>query len=298
MTALAACSFSGPGGSGPAIDAGDTTPDARPDAGDAGVDGPVELGDWGTPVRVTDLEDLGPLSNYDDPSITDGGELFLAIDGDVYSAQRLRDATSFSAPALVGELSDLALAESTIWVERDGERIMFARAGELLEATRADPGDAWGDPALVTELNTASTEAMGQLTNGGLTLHFISNRAGTFDIYRTTRPTLDDPFVTPPELVAVSGATTTESSVKLTDDELVMYWATKGSAEPTSAFEMVFAERDDVGSPFGPTTPIAELNVAGAVDSDFTPSDDNRRAYFSSDRDNTNLGERIFFVER
>lgn len=288
---LAACSFVGPDSDRPAVDAG-----ASDAATDATADGTSRL--WGEPVRLTSLE-TSPLSNYDDPSITDSGILFLAIDQDIFEAQRT-DTTTFDTPTLVPELSEpgLAGAESTIWVERDGLRIMFARAGDLMEATRNAEGDMWSAPSPVSELNTGFTEALGQLTNNGLTLYFVSDRDGTFDIYRATRPTVDDPFDTPPEKLAVSSDSLTESSVKLTPDELTMYWAQKAATDPTSAFEMVFAERADTDSDFGPTIPLDDLNRAGAVDSDFTPSPDHQSAFFSSDGDDTSLGERIFFVER
>lgn len=301
----AGCSFSGPGGAGSGSDAS-----ADPDgpAADAAADAMVVLSPWGTPSRVTELE-LDELDgNYDDPSITDSGMLYYAarggvsVDGDIYRAQRQVDG-SFGPPELVAELSNTnpGQRETNLWVERDHSRIVFGLNGDLFESIR-DPGtDEWAAPVPLDGVNDiASTEGLGQLTDGGLTLYFVSDRdnnPAVFDIFRATRPALDQPFDSIDKL-PVSSPGVSQLSVKLSADGLTMYWSEKPAGAPGSAYEIVFSERADIDDEFTAGTPIAELMAVNAIDSDFTPSPDHRSAFFSSDRADLAEGERIFFVER
>lgn len=301
--ALTACSFSGPGAGG---GGGDAAPDIDA-GGDAAVDA-MQLGPWGTPVRVTELEfGNNPAGdNYDDPSITESGVLYFAARGgvssnsDIYRARRRANGT-FMEPEVVVELTDTNVTESNLWVERDHSRIIFGRDQDLFESTRDPIDDLWAAPAPITELNTAGIEGLGQLTDGGLTLYFVSDRdndPGVLDIFRATRSALDQPFDSV-EKLPISSPDVSQLSVKLSDDGLTMYWSEKPAAAATSQFEIVFLERADTGVEFsGTPTPVDELNAINAIDSDFSPGPDHRSAFFSSDRANTAQGERIFFVER
>lgn len=112
---------------------------------------------------------------------------------DIYASTRPLGGT-FSTPAPVTELNTAA-EEQFAAVAKDGREIFFSssRPGglgalDLWQATREHTTDAWDAPAnLGANVNSAAAEGRSAISWDGLTLFFHSNRAGSVDLYQSTR---------------------------------------------------------------------------------------------------------------
>jgi Tol biopolymer transport system component len=104
---------------------------------------------------------------------------------------------TFSAPTLVTELNS-SRVDRDARLSKDGLEIFFAsdRDGpvsnpqylDIWSATRERTSDSWGAPVkLGTNVNSAAIEAVPTLSWDGMTLMFVSFRAGNPDLYQSTR---------------------------------------------------------------------------------------------------------------
>jgi len=275
------------------------------------VDSATAPGQWGTPQRLTVLEVFGAEGVYDDPTITNDGELYYAAaavgePASIYRAQRQADG-SFATPSRVDELSSEG-SESTLWVSYDGLSFYLGRnQGEqrLMFSERASTNDSWSAPVALragatSTVNSPDTDALGQVSADGLRIYFTSNRDDKydFDLFMATRPNKAEPFDNVRKL-PVTLAGEAEFSPKLSADELTMYYSARGETDGNDTIEMFIAPRDSVDDDFTIGTSFFALNDAQAIDSDFTVDETDRLAFFSSARDDLSEGrERIYMVER
>ncbi len=101
---------------------------------------------------------------------------------------------TFSAPVLVPELNSAA-TDRDVRLSKDGLEVFFAsdRGGpvgnlDIWTATRERTSDPWGAPVrLDASVNSAAIEAAPTLSRDGMTLIFVSFRAGNPDLYQSTR---------------------------------------------------------------------------------------------------------------
>jgi hypothetical protein len=115
---------------------------------------------------------------------------------DIYMSTRPEGGT-FSPPVLVPELSSPA-TDRDARLSKDGLEIYFASdrdgpAGNLdiWTARRERTSDPWGAPVrLGANVNSSAIEAVPTLSWDGMTLIFVSFRAGNPDLYRSTRARL------------------------------------------------------------------------------------------------------------
>lgn len=112
---------------------------------------------------------------------------------DLYVSSEQKDGT-FSAPTPAPGL-DTPYQEQFAALSKDGLEIFFAsdRPGtlgglDLWEATRASTSDAWSTPVnLGPQVNSPAAEGRSTISWDGTTLIFHSNRAGSVDLYESTR---------------------------------------------------------------------------------------------------------------
>ena len=63
------------------------------------------------------------------------------------------------------------------------------------------------------------------LTADGLTIYFSSNRGGSFDLYRATRPSLDAPFAMPAAVPVLNADAHNELSPEISSDGKFIHFA-------------------------------------------------------------------------
>jgi Tol biopolymer transport system component len=118
--------------------------------------------------------------------------------------------------------------------------IIFAssRAGgqggvDLWIAQRAMRNDAFSTPTNLTELNTANDETGPALTSDGLTLFFVSNRAGGsggYDIWYASRSDTASPFGTARNLTVVNSTSTDQDTAVSADGRELFFGSYRSGA--------------------------------------------------------------------
>lgn len=158
-------------------------------------------------------------------------------------------------------------------------------------AKRTTPTEDFGVPNAVPNIATDSYEGQGFFHVATNELWFVSNRDGTFDIFRAKRN--GDAFDPPAKVTEVS-STEDDFLPFLSEDGLTIYFSstrvgTKGGQD------LYLATRANVTAAFGTPAPINELNTdAGEQAGSLSP--DACRIYFS--RTGGAGGQQIWFAER
>jgi Tol biopolymer transport system component len=130
----------------------------------------------------------------------------------IYVSTRSSTLGSFGAPLLLAGINSTIAADSdnTPFFTLDGSELWFtsSRAGgfNIYRASRV--GSGFGNPLLVPELNSTSTEFGPVLTADKLTVYFSSNRDGSgyYDIYASHRVNVTDAFPVPMIVAGINSA--------------------------------------------------------------------------------------------
>lgn len=159
-----------------------------------------------------------------------------------------------------------------------------ARSGtgiDLFRASRATPSDDFAQVEELTTLNSTSTEQLPWISADERTIYFVSDRAGTRDIYTAARAQVSDAFAAPQPVTELN-STSDDAKLTLSADGLVAIFASDRSGG-LGGLDLYRAARATAAEPFGAPTLIAELSTAqGDYDPEFTR--DGNWLYFASSR--------------
>jgi len=228
---------------------------------------------WGAPQPIAYM----PTGSDDDPTLTaDMLELVFNRANDLWVTTRPAIDQPWSDATPIAELNTASL-ESTPEIAPDGLTIYFSsnRTGstgvDVWMATRKLRTDPWTAPVLVPELESASTDRCATPGADPDVMVMASNRGGTaqkFDLYVTTRM-MGGAWSKP---VAITELNTPfdDTAPMLSADDLTIYFFSNRSGNE----DLYVAHRPDTASPFGPATPITELDTAsGETDPWISPDD-------------------------
>jgi WD40-like Beta Propeller Repeat len=204
-------------------------------------------------------------------------------------------ATTFAAPLAWydqtdnSEIGDLCNGQQATVAGADGQTYTvqneFSNSVGDCIATKCDPNKAFGTPTRVANVSS-SVRDQGAVLVDDLTLYLGSDRAGSPDLYMTTRSSPTGSFATPVPLTNVNGATTGEIGPYLTGDGLTMYYAFT-PAGATFA-DLYVTTRTSKSVAFSAGTPVANVNSTSDEEDPYvTP--DGSALYFDSGRGGTQL---------
>jgi hypothetical protein len=147
---------------------------------------------------------------------------------------------------------------------------------DIWKSTRASSSDAWGPPVEEAALNSLQIETQPMIAPDGLTIWLSSDRAGQglTDIFISTRATRTSPWSTPTLVVELSSPSYENASTVI-NGALFMLMDRNDQIHTTS--------RNMPSDPWGPVTPIAELNVS-PINADGWLAPDSLTLIFTSDR--------------
>lgn len=152
-------------------------------------------------------------------------------------------------------------AEYSPAISSDGRELYVEAAYggnlDVFVRTRALPSDPFGPAMPIAAINTAVTDGEPTLSADGLSMYFASNRSGTFEIYRATRPALDAPFDTVVWLDQYAGRAVTGPVLSADGRELIV--------NDMSATTIYRAKYDDVSATFGALEPLTSLSIGVRV---------------------------------
>jgi hypothetical protein len=273
--------LSGSGGGNPS--------DAGGDAADAGCH-------FSTPVVVTEVnsvvDDFGPAISADGLVLFfTSGRAGTSGPSDIWFAKRSSVGVAFAAPENLTEVNstdsdgvpDLSSDDLTLCFGSD--RPGGSGSTDVWCATRQATTDAFGTPVNLTQINSTAWDSAPTLSSDGLTLYFMSDRAGGVgdsDIWYATRTSTSDVFGTPQNLAQVNSSAV-EASPALSADGLKLYF---NSNRPGGAGgqDIWMATRADTSSPFGAPVNLAEVNTA-ANEQGPEPSADGQTLYLNVNPD-------------
>jgi Tol biopolymer transport system component len=132
---------------------------------------------------------------------------------DLYLATRASAGADFVLVRNLTELNSGAI-DHTASLTADGLSVYFGTGREgggedVYRATRAAPGDAFGAPGKVVELSTGAFESSVFIAPDGLSVYFMSNRAGgegCTDLWMATRASAAAPFSAPTPMSELSSS--------------------------------------------------------------------------------------------
>jgi hypothetical protein len=218
---------------------------------------------------------------------------------DMYAATRATKTANFGALALMAGVNS-AGNDGSATVTSDGLAFYVAsdRATpatyDLYVATRATATAAFGPPTLIAGLSTTTTlDGSPYINGGGTVLYFDSDRGGTRDIFRTSRPSANGAFGAPVLVGELNSPTADDKYPVVSGDELSVYF---GSDRPGSAgFDIWEAHRTTISDGFG--TPRLSINLnSTATDLPVWISSDGCRLLLSSDRTTGAVGGRDLYL--
>lgn len=242
------------------------TESATTDAGAPSCDPTKPFGpltSLGADVNTASNELAGVMS-------TDGLRLYVARmtgtnDAALFLFTRSATTDTFGSGRELKELSSPVL-ESDPFITADELTIYFdsnrpsSQKGEgLWMATRSTLSDPFGMLQLVDGVQSDSEELEPWLDPTGTRIYFASNRAGTFDLYASSRG-MDGIFSLPVLVDAVSDSMHNDESPILTADELTLYFA---SDRPGGAGgnDVWITTRATKTAPFGTPTRVEALST-------------------------------------
>src|SRR5262245_47847372 len=147
---------------------------------------------------------------------------------------------------------------------------------DIWKSTRASSSDPWGPPVEEAALNSLLIETQPMIAPDGLTIWLSSDRAGQglTDIFISTRATRTSPWSTP-TLVVELNSPSYENASNVINGALFLLMDRNDQIHTTS--------RNTPSDPWGPITPIAELNVS-PINADGWLAPDSLTLFFTSDR--------------
>lgn len=285
---------------------------SQPDAAsmDAGSDATSARCDvakaFGPPVPVagvnTNLNDAWGWLSADHLTI------YFARDGggtaaNLYSAIRPQPSGPFTDVTLLGGVNTTDY-ESRPSVTADSLTLFMevsigGGAGDIHVATRTSTAAAFSVHAPVAVINTASsTDWNPWISDDGLVMYFVSDRTGTFDIFKTMRTSTSSPF-SAPVVVGELNTTANDYDPVLSKDGLEIFFGSTRDQSGTNVLNQIFhATRSTPSDGFGAPARIAELSNATSDDFPNWVSPDRCQLMFTSNRGGGSGGYDIWIATR
>ncbi len=205
--------------------------------------------------------------------------------GNIYTSNQRGAASAWSVPEVVTDLS--RNAERDPEISGDGLRMGLSsiRAGapnhnDLYEATRPRRNAPWSLPFVVAELSTPNSECCGTTDDKSELMIFVSDAAGSLDLYEARRDHLGAAWGDAQPLAELNGPAD-DSNPHLRAAGLVVLFDSDRSEE--GARDLYIATRTSLSAPFEPPILLSDVNTA-SDERDGWLSADGRHLYFSSDR--------------
>jgi hypothetical protein len=184
-----------------------------------------ETAAWSTPAAVTALD---TTAAEESPRLSSNDlTMYFGRAGQIYKSVRTSTTTAWQAPTLVASLNTTA-NEKWADVCDNGyaivSRLVTGQGQELFEGTITA-----GATTALTALNSASNEQGTLLTADCLHLYFQSDRAGTFDIYTSSRTSVTGAWSAPTLLVDFNTTTLNEEDPWISTDQRTFVFVNNAS---------------------------------------------------------------------
>ena len=170
----------------------------------------------------------------------------------------------FATPVLVASISDPMADDEDPSFTGDLRELYFSstRAGgsDIWVSRRANPGDPWGTPGMVTELSSSGIDRSPSVSFDGLAVWLASDREPFRGrIWRSTRPNRLAAW-NPPAPVSELASPNFDTAPSVDAAETTMFFSSQRQQTPTG-IDIYSSTRPVVGAPWGTPERIAGLDT-------------------------------------
>jgi hypothetical protein len=181
---------------------------------------------WSAPAAVTPLNTT--TANEESPRLSSNDlTMYFGRGGEIYKSIRTSTTSPWQAPTIVTPLNTTA-NEKWADVCDSGyaivSRAVTGQGQDLIEGTVTA-----GATVSLATINTTSNEQGTLLTSDCLHLYFQSDRAGTFDIYTSSRASVSSPWGAPTMLPDFNTTTLTEEDPWISTDQRTFVFVNNSS---------------------------------------------------------------------
>jgi len=220
-------------------------------------------------------------------------------DLDIWVSTRQSINEAWGPPANIGTPVNSPYVEAYPSLSSDGLTLYFSdlysgppRPGSLggadiWMARRSSRNDPWTTPVnLGSPINSSAMDISPTVSGDGLILVFASSRAGTsgpYDLWMSTRATVQDPWGPPVNLGATVNGSYGELECSLSRDGLALFFAS-GRPGGLSQYDLWMTTRKSRQDPWTPTVNVGPMVNSISTEGSPGVSSDMRTLYFDSDR--------------
>lgn len=269
---------------------GGCVPSEAPCARWSPFDAPVALG----PAIDTGSDEYGPSLS------ADGLTLYFTRQTDgqsrIWRARRADLASAFDAAAPVPSLADVEAGEPS--VTADGRTLYFnlepTNNRSTLQSAPVDEAGVVGTYDPVAFVTPVGRGASPDLTADGRLLTFVLGPYDESRVVLAERADPSGPFGAPVEVTSAALAGPSTGWPAISADGLELWF----EADSDGTLDVFVARRATRDEPFGPPTPVDEVNVPAVLDGDADLAYDGSSLWITSRRNDAASGMDIFVAHR
>lgn len=216
---------------------------------------------------------------------------------------------TFGEPVNLGAPVNTSISEGLPAISADGLSLYFVSSDvvndpnnqDIWVAQRKSAQDAWEPPtSLGPIVNWSDWDFWPNISADGLTLYFSSWRPGglgSLDIWRTTRPTVDDDWTPPANLGTPINSESTDLCPTISANGLEFYFASDRHRDEPGETDLYACRRASVQDAWGEAVALSVLN-SDAWDLGPSLSADGLAMFFNSLRDESSGISDIYMTTR
>ncbi|MHC4439235.1 MAG: LamG-like jellyroll fold domain-containing protein [Planctomycetota bacterium] len=206
----------------------------------------------------------------------------------------------FGEPQNMGQVINSSSSDYGACVSTDGLELYFCSerpggfgAGDIWISIRKTVNDPWDQPTnLGSTVNSPYSDSYPSLSSDGLTLYFSdvysgsprSGGLGGGDIWITTRPSLNAPWVTPGNLGAPINSSSLDMSPSISKDGLTLIFTSNNRAGGHGSWDLWMSTRVSEQDPWSPPINLGSSVNSGDWDGECSLSGDGLVVFFGSGR--------------